>query len=95
MCQIMKRAREYGEHFFVNGDIAVLSLGTGSPKRMNKYNTKVASTWGLEWLYSNGTLPLVESFTKSSMAAIENYAPFIFKALNCDKNYLRIQVIFL
>lgn len=70
----------------------VISLGTGSAKTEEKYNAEVAARWGvLGWLTSGGSTPLVNVFTHASADMVDLHLSAVFKALNCEKNYLRIQ----
>ncbi|GMY11726.1 patatin-like protein 3 [Fagus crenata] len=70
----------------------VLSLGTGEAKREEKYTAKKASEWGLlNWVYDKGATPLLDAFMYSSSDTVDFHVSTIFQALNCKKNYLRIQ----
>ncbi|XP_073103917.1 patatin-like protein 2 [Elaeis guineensis] len=74
------------------GKFLVLSLGTGSAKQEEKLNASKASKWGvLEWLYNNGTTPLIDSFSQASSDMVDIHASVVFQALHCEGNYLRIQ----
>ncbi|XP_062107501.1 uncharacterized protein LOC133818569 isoform X2 [Humulus lupulus] len=45
----------------------VLSLGTGSAKREEKYNAAKASEWGLlSWIFDNGSTPIIDIFGDAS-----------------------------
>ncbi|XP_073103940.1 patatin-like protein 2 [Elaeis guineensis] len=74
------------------GKFLVLSLGTGLAKQEEKLNASKASKWGvLEWLYNNGTTPLIDSFSQASSDMVDIHASVVFQALHCEGNYLRIQ----
>lgn len=75
------------------GRLLVISLGTGSGKKEHKYNAKMASKWGLaEWLYNGGNTPLVECFGQASADMVDFHISLAFQALQCEENYLRIDV---
>ncbi|KAK8489366.1 hypothetical protein V6N11_082696 [Hibiscus sabdariffa] len=70
----------------------VLSLGTGSEKLTEKYNAKQAARWGvIGWLISGNSTPLINAFGEGSADMVDFHISVIFKALSCEKNYLRIQ----
>ncbi|OVA19052.1 Patatin/Phospholipase A2-related [Macleaya cordata] len=70
----------------------VISLGTGSSKMEKKYNAKMAAKWGLfGWLLSEGSCPLVDSFTSASGDMVDLHMSYIFRSSRCERNYLRIQ----
>ncbi|KAL7593390.1 hypothetical protein Lser_V15G33533 [Lactuca serriola] len=69
----------------------VISIGTGECKM--KWNAKEASKWGLlGWFFNaNGSTPLLDISTQSSTDMVDNHLSVVFKALNIEENYLRIQ----
>ncbi|KAL5557084.1 hypothetical protein UlMin_039320 [Ulmus minor] len=70
----------------------VLSLGTGAAKYEAKYNAAKASTWGLfNWVFSNGSTPLVDIFGDASSDIVDFHVSTLFQSLKRKKNYLRIQ----
>ncbi|KAL5982416.1 Proteolipid protein 2 [Asimina triloba] len=70
----------------------VISLGTGSPRKEEKYSAFQASKWGiLRWLHSNGSTPLVDVFTQASAHMVDIHLSTVFQALHSEKNYIRIQ----
>ncbi|KAI3500498.1 hypothetical protein L1887_36320 [Cichorium endivia] len=70
----------------------VLSLGTGMPKRAEKYNARTASRWGLiNWVFDNGTSPIIDIFSDASSDMVDIHVSTLFRSLNAEKNYLRIQ----
>jgi hypothetical protein len=76
------------------GRFLVISLGTGSSKFEEKYNSQKAKSWGvLGWLLSSGSTPLVDIFTRASADMVDIHIAAVFKALHSEQNYLRIQVI--
>ena len=75
------------------GRFLVISLGTGSPKKHEKYTASHASKWGvLGWLLSDGSTPLVDVFTQASADMVDIHISVLFQALHSESNYLRIQV---
>lgn len=74
----------------------VLSLGTGTSKTQKKYKAKMAARWGLvDWLYSEGFSPMVDAFTYASVDMVNLHMSLIFRTMNHQRNYLRIQVGFI
>ncbi|XP_043713030.1 patatin-like protein 2 isoform X2 [Telopea speciosissima] len=70
----------------------VISLGTGTAKTEEKYNANDSAKWGiLGWLTNGGSTPLVDVFTNSSGDMVDYHISVVFKALNCEDNYIRIQ----
>ncbi|VVA24774.1 PREDICTED: patatin [Prunus dulcis] len=79
------RSTEYGRFL-------VISLGTGSAKSEEKYDADDAAKWGLlGWLTKGGSTPLVDVFTQASSDMVDFHLATVFQALDCEKNYLRIQ----
>ncbi|KAF8391000.1 hypothetical protein HHK36_023300 [Tetracentron sinense] len=72
--------------------LLVISLGTGAAKCKEKYSAAEASKWGVfEWLRHSGSLPLIDTLCQASMDMVEIPVSSLFKAHNCERNYLRIQ----
>ncbi|MBA0798067.1 hypothetical protein Gohar_008702 [Gossypium harknessii] len=70
----------------------VLSVGTGSEKLQEKYTAKQAAQWGvLGWLTSGNSTPLINAFSEGSADMVDFHISVIFKSLNSEQNYLRIQ----
>ncbi|CAI9293795.1 unnamed protein product [Lactuca saligna] len=71
----------------------VISVGTGERKMKLKYNAKEASKWGFFgwWFNVNGSTPLLDISTQSSIDMVDNHLSVVFKALGIEQNYLRIQ----
>ncbi|PPE01798.1 hypothetical protein GOBAR_DD01178 [Gossypium barbadense] len=70
----------------------VLSVGTGSEKLAEKYTAKQAAQWGvLGWLTSGNSTPLINAFSEGSADMVDFHISVIFKSLNSEPNYLRIQ----
>ncbi|OMO56685.1 hypothetical protein CCACVL1_26346 [Corchorus capsularis] len=70
----------------------IISLGTGTSKMEKKYNAKMAAKWGiLGWLYREGSSPLVDAFTSAGADMVDLHMSLIFRSINCEQNYLRIQ----
>ena len=71
----------------------IISIGTGSAKIEQKFSAHLASKWGvLQWLYHGGSTPLIDSFFQGSADVVDIHMSSLFQSLNCEKNYLRIQV---
>ena len=73
----------------------VISLGTGSPKQDMQYSANEAAKWGiLGWLTTmSGNTPLFDAFNQASADMVDFHLASVFRALNCEDNYLRIQVL--
>ncbi|KAI7724491.1 hypothetical protein M8C21_024510 [Ambrosia artemisiifolia] len=70
----------------------VLSLGTGTQTHNDLYTAQKASRWGLlSWIFANGTTPLINIFYDAISDMVDIHVSTIFKALQVEKNYLRIQ----
>lgn len=70
----------------------VLSLGTGTAKVEQKYDADKAAKWGiLAWVVNGASSPLVDIFTEASSDMVDFHLSTIFRALQCEANYLRIQ----
>ncbi|XP_062075389.1 patatin-like protein 2 [Humulus lupulus] len=70
----------------------VLSLGTGSAKRQEKYSAAKASQWGLiNWIFDNGSTPLIDIFSDASSDVVDFLVSTLFQSHTLKKNYLRIQ----
>ncbi|KAH9611569.1 hypothetical protein KSS87_010335 [Heliosperma pusillum] len=70
----------------------VLSLGTGTTKSEDKYSAEMAAKWGiLGWLTNGGSTPLIDVFSQASADMVDFHLSTVFKALDCEENYIRIQ----
>ncbi|KAI3754751.1 hypothetical protein L1987_54541 [Smallanthus sonchifolius] len=72
----------------------VISIGTGECKMEGgKYTASEASKWGFFgwWYNANGSCPLLDILTQASTDMVDIHLSVIFKALNIETNYLRIQ----
>ncbi|KAL8222973.1 hypothetical protein R6Q57_020372 [Mikania cordata] len=71
----------------------VISIGTGECKMKGKYRVKEAEKWGLFgwWCNANGSTPLLDIFTQASTDMVDFHLSVVFKTLDLEKNYLRIQ----
>lgn len=70
----------------------VLSLGTGSAKAEEYYSAKDAAKWGvLRWLYNNGGTPIIDIYSQSSADMADIMTSILFKTLDSEQNYLRIE----
>ncbi|KAF5476142.1 hypothetical protein F2P56_007878, partial [Juglans regia] len=76
------------------GKFLVISLGTGSSKVENKFNAHEAAKWGiLSWLTNGGSTPIVDIFTQASADMVDLHLSVVFKALQSEQSYLRIQYV--
>ncbi|KAL0377745.1 UNVERIFIED_CONTAM: Patatin-like protein 3 [Sesamum radiatum] len=70
----------------------VLSLGTGTAKREEKYNAREAANWGLlSWLYYKGYSPMMDIYGDASSDIVDYHVSTFFQSLGNKKNYLRIE----
>ncbi|PWA38801.1 PATATIN-like protein 5 [Artemisia annua] len=70
----------------------MISLGTGAQKQQPRFDAKMAAKWGVvEWLFNQGTAPLIDAFTQASSDLVAFHNDVVFEALNSTNNYLRIQ----
>lgn len=75
-----------------NPRLLTISIGTGTAKVEEKYDSNIASKWGiLDWLLYGGTTPLLEIFTQASADMVDFHNALIFQAFFTEDNYLRIQ----
>lgn len=75
--------------------VLVISLGTGSNKTQQKYNAKLSASWGpISWIYYNGSTPIIDAFSESSVDTVNYYNCIFFNAAGCESNYFRIDVSF-
>ncbi|GFY93837.1 phospholipase A 2A [Actinidia rufa] len=73
-------------------NMLVLSLGTGVPKQEPKYNAAAASKWGLlNWVFHNGAAPIIDVYGDASSDMVDIHVSTLFRSLQNEKNYLRIQ----
>ncbi|XP_024026054.1 patatin-like protein 3, partial [Morus notabilis] len=71
--------------------VLVISLGTGSNKTQQKYNAKLSASWGpISWIYYNGSSPIIDAFSESSVDTVNYYNCVFFDAAGCESNYFRI-----
>uniref|UniRef100_A0A1J3IPC5 Patatin-like protein 1 n=1 Tax=Noccaea caerulescens TaxID=107243 RepID=A0A1J3IPC5_NOCCA len=69
----------------------VISVGTGSANKEEKYNAKKAAKWGIiSWLYDDGSTPLLEIISESSRDLVHFHSSVVFSALKSEDKYLRI-----
>lgn len=94
MKEVMIGKHKFSDLESVDGRrMLVLSLGTGMPKRSEKYNSRRASRWGLvNWVFDNGSSPIIDIFMDASSDMVDIHVSTLFRSLNAEKNYLRIQV---
>ncbi|KAI7724493.1 hypothetical protein M8C21_024512, partial [Ambrosia artemisiifolia] len=93
MKEILIGNHKFTEMESINGrQMLVLSLGTGIPKRSEKYNAHKASKWGLlNWVFTNGSSPIFDMYSDASSDMVDIHVTTLFRSLNAEKNYLRIQ----
>lgn len=78
------------------GKFLIISLGTGSSKKEERFSAQESSKWSLfGWLFNKGTTPLVDIFSQASADMVDIHASVLFQVLQSQKNYLRIQVLFI
>ncbi|CAI0553699.1 unnamed protein product [Linum tenue] len=91
--QIMKNPGGCSMKPMEYGRFLVISLGTGSNKTEEKYNAKTASKWGvISWLYHKGSSPLISCYSDAISDMVDYHNCVVFKALESEDNYLRIDV---
>ncbi|XP_039127718.1 patatin-like protein 2 [Dioscorea cayenensis subsp. rotundata] len=74
------------------GKFLIISLGTGSSKKEERFSAQESSKWSLfGWLFNKGTSPLVNIFSQASADMVDIHASVLFQVLQSQKNYLRIQ----
>ncbi|XP_010437269.1 PREDICTED: patatin-like protein 1 isoform X2 [Camelina sativa] len=90
--QIVKNNPDMGDIKPLGYDqFLVISIGTGSTKREEKYSAKKAAKWGIiSWLYDNGSTPILDITMESSRDMIHYHSSVVFKALQSEDKYLRI-----
>lgn len=69
----------------------VISIGTGELVAPTFLAENVAKWSVYNWLTKSGN-PLIGAFQKGSDSMVDIHLDTLFKALNCSRNYLRIQV---
>ena len=71
----------------------VISLGAGTKKNEQLYTAAKAKSWGLlEWILNGNSTPIIDVFSQASVDLVDIHIATIFRAVNAEKNYLRIQV---
>lgn len=93
--QIVKNNPDMGELKPLGYDqFLVISIGTGSTKKEERYSAKKAAKWGIiSWLYVDGSTPILDITIESSRDMIHYHSSVVFKALQSEDKYLRIDVI--
>ncbi|KAJ9550664.1 hypothetical protein OSB04_014709 [Centaurea solstitialis] len=91
--QLIRKNRNFGTSKSLDySRFLVISIGTGECKMTGKYSVQEASKWGLfGWWFNNNGSPLLDIFTQASTDMVDIHLSVVFKALNIEKNYLRIQ----
>ncbi|KAK3222376.1 hypothetical protein Dsin_009401 [Dipteronia sinensis] len=96
--EVMKQITKKNSDFLSTDDLQfnynrflVISVGTGSKKREEKYDAKMASKWGvISWLYWKKSTPLIDCYQESNSDMIDYHISVIFNASSCEDKYLRI-----
>ncbi|VVB09969.1 unnamed protein product [Arabis nemorensis] len=90
--QIVKKNPDMGKLKPLGYDkFLVISVGTGSAKKEAKYSAKNAAKWGIiSWLYDDGSTPILDITMESSRDMIHFHSSVLFKALQSEDKYLRI-----
>ncbi|KAL0872395.1 hypothetical protein Bca101_022100 [Brassica carinata] len=90
--QIVKNNPDMGEIKPLGyNQFLVVSVGTGSAQKEEKYSAKKAAKWGIiSWLYDNGSTPILDITMESSRDIVHFHSSVVFKALQSEDKYLRI-----
>ncbi|GMN30002.1 hypothetical protein TIFTF001_002648 [Ficus carica] len=89
--QITKKNPSFKDEAVDYSRFLVISLGTGSNKTEQKYNAKLSATWGpLSWIYYNGSTPIIDSFSESSVDMVNYHTCVLFNAVGRESNHFRI-----
>lgn len=71
----------------------VISLGTGSNRIEKKYNSKMASKWGvISWIYNKGSTPIIDCYSEAGADMVDYHNCVVFQAFQSENSYLRITV---
>ncbi|XP_051140454.1 patatin-like protein 2 isoform X1 [Andrographis paniculata] len=90
--EILKGNFELKDVHPMEGDLLVLSLGTGMPQREEKYSATEVERWGmLSWVYHKGGTPIIEVYSDSSADMVDIHVSTLFRSFRREQNYLRIQ----
>ncbi|KAL9245935.1 hypothetical protein vseg_019529 [Gypsophila vaccaria] len=88
--QMMKEDRR--AHKMHDDRLLVISLGSGSAKKEEKYNAKMTAKWGaLSWILENGSSPIIDSLFESGADIVDLHNSVLFHSNHAQPNYLRIQ----
>lgn len=72
--------------------LLVLSLGTGTAKKEEKYSAAKASKWGsLAWIFNHGATPLLDVYGDASSDMVDIHVSTLFQSFQNEQNYVRIQ----
>ncbi|KAJ9177223.1 hypothetical protein P3X46_012461 [Hevea brasiliensis] len=89
---IRQNPRFIGANLTESKSRLVLSLGTGKSEYKEKYNADMTSKWRLyNWALYNGNSPAVDIFSNASADMVDFHLSALFKSLDCEDYYLRIQ----
>uniref|UniRef100_A0A1J3IEI8 Patatin n=1 Tax=Noccaea caerulescens TaxID=107243 RepID=A0A1J3IEI8_NOCCA len=90
--QIMKKNPSMGDISPLDYTrFVVISLGTGSIRKQEKYDAKMASKWGLlGWIFENGSTPILDCYSEAIHDMVDYQSSVVFQALRSERNYLRI-----
>lgn len=75
--------------------LLILSLGTGSSKRDEKFEVGDGKSWGLyKWFMGpEGTTPLIDVVLTAMDDMVDIYMSIFFRSSGFKDNYLRVQVL--
>ncbi|KFK30330.1 hypothetical protein AALP_AA7G247800 [Arabis alpina] len=69
----------------------VISVGTGSASKEEKYSAKKAAKWGIiSWIYNDGSTPIIDITMESSSDIVHFHNSVMFESLQSEDKYLRI-----
>ena len=79
---------------FDHSKLLILSLGTGSSKRDEKFDVGDGKTWGIyKWFVGpEGTTPLIDVVLTAMDDMVDIYMSVFFRSSVFKDNYLRVQV---
>ncbi|KAK9678333.1 hypothetical protein RND81_11G204500 [Saponaria officinalis] len=94
MIEVSKEMMKEDEsaHKMHDDRLVVISIGTGSAKKEEKYNAKMTAKWGaLSWVLDNGSSPIIDSLFESGADIVDLHNSVLFQSTHSQPNYLRIQ----
>ncbi|KAK9678332.1 hypothetical protein RND81_11G204400 [Saponaria officinalis] len=94
MMEVSKEMMKEDEsaHAMHDDRLVVISIGSGSAKKEEKYNAKMTAKWGaLSWIMENGSSPIIDSLFESGADIVDLHNSVLFQSTHSQSNYLRIQ----